>query len=62
MEIITAEAQRGERMKIRRPINFAVGVFCGICLVINIVKDRDAFTLCLNAIITVGNIIAGLLD
>lgn len=49
-------------MKIRRPINFAVGIFCGMCLVVNIiVKDRDAFTICLSAIVTAGNIIVGLL-
>lgn len=48
-------------MKIKHPVNFAIGVFCWICFVVNIVKGRDAFTLCFSAIATALNIIIGLI-
>ena len=46
---------------IKKPVNFAVGVFCGMCFIINIVNRRDKFTLTITAIATVSNIAIGLM-
>ena len=47
-------------MRIKKPVNFAVGIFCGLCFVINIVNGRDIFVLLIAAIATAVNIAIGL--
>ena len=50
---------RNGRM-IKNKFYFAVGIFCGICFVIDLVNHRDMFVLFIAAYATVGNIIIGL--
>ena len=45
---------------IKNPLNFAVGIFCVLCFVINIVNGRDIFTLLVFATATAVNITIGL--
>lgn len=45
---------------IKKPVNFAIGICCGVCLVINIINGRDAFVLLINAFATVSNIMMGI--
>lgn len=45
---------------IKNKINFAVGIFCGMCFVIGLVKHRDMFTLSITALATALNITIGL--
>ena len=45
---------------IKNPVNFAIGIFCGICFVINIVNGRDAFVLLISAFATALNIMIGI--
>ena len=45
---------------IKSPLNFAVGIFCGLCFVVGIVEGRDTFTLCVTALATAVNITIGL--
>lgn len=45
---------------IKNPVYFAIGIFCGICFIINIVNGRDAFTLLINAFATTSNITFGI--
>ena len=47
-------------MKIKRPLNFVVGIGCGICFVLGIVRGRDNFTVSLYAVLAVANLIFGL--
>ena len=46
---------------IKKPVDFAIGVFCGMCFIINIVNQRDTFTLTITAFATVLNITIGLM-
>ena len=41
---------------IKKPLNFVCGIWCGMCLVINIVNERDAFVLLVSALATVVNL------
>ena len=41
---------------IKKPVNFVCGIWCGMCLVINIVNGRDAFVLLVSALGTVVNL------
>ena len=60
MDAITrAVCGKAGRM-IKKPVSFAVGIFCGLCFVINIVNGRDIFTLSVCAIATAVNITIGL--
>ena len=45
---------------IKKPINFAIGIVCLLCFVINIVNHRDMSTLVITAFAAVGNIFIGL--
>ena len=45
---------------IKNPINFAIGIFCLLCFIVNIVKRRDSFIIYLSAIATALNITFGL--
>ena len=47
-------------MRIKKPVNFAIGIFCGLCFVINIVNGRDMFVLYISAIAASFNITIGL--
>lgn len=47
-------------MRIKKPVNFAIGIFCGLCFVINIVNGRDMLVLLITAIATAVNIAIGL--
>jgi hypothetical protein len=47
-------------VRIKKPVNFAIGIFCGLCFVINIVNGRGAFVLYINAIAASVNIAIGL--
>ena len=47
-------------MRIKKPVNFAVGIFCGLSFVINIVNGRDMLALLITAIATAVNIAIGL--
>jgi hypothetical protein len=47
-------------VRIKKPVNFAIGIFCGLCFVINIVNGRDMFYLCISAIAASVNIAIGL--
>ena len=40
---------------IKKPLNFVCGIWCGMCLVINIVNGRDAFVLLISALATAVN-------
>lgn len=54
--------QKGHKMKIKRPVNFAVGIFCLLGFILNVVNRRDIFDIVLTAICAVGNITFGLID
>lgn len=56
---ILACGSGGQRM-IKKPVYFAIGIFCGMCFIINIVNGRDAFTLLINAFSTAVNITYGM--
>ena len=45
---------------IKNPLYFTIGIFCGLCFVVGIVKDRDMFTLFVSAVATAVNITIGL--
>ena len=45
---------------IKNKFNFAVGIFCGMCFVINLVKNGDMFALSVTALATAINITIGL--
>ena len=45
---------------IKKPSNFAVGIFCLLCFIINIVNHKDMFTLVFSAFVAAGNITIGL--
>lgn len=45
---------------IKNPLNFGVGIFCGLCFVVGIVNGRDMFTLFVSALATAINITIGL--
>ena len=47
-------------MRIKKPVYFAIGIFCGLCFVINIVNGRDMLALLITAIATAVNIAIGL--
>ena len=47
-------------MRIKKPVNFAIGIFCGLCFVINIVNGRDMFVLLITAIAASVKIAIGL--
>ena len=47
-------------MRIKKPVNFALGIFCGLCFVINMVNGRNMFVLCITAIAASVNIAIGL--
>jgi hypothetical protein len=47
-------------VRIKKPVNFAIGIFCGLCFVINIVNGRDMFALFISAIAASANITIGL--
>lgn len=49
-------------MIIKHPVNFALGILCAMCFVVNIVKDRDAFALCVSAIGAAVNFTSGLIE
>ena len=50
---------KGDKM-IKKPSNFAVGIFCLLCFIINIVNHKDMFTLVFSAFVAAGNITIGL--
>ena len=45
---------------IKEPVYFAIGIFCGMCFIINIVNGRDAFALFISAFTTALNITIGI--
>ena len=45
---------------IKKPVYFAIGIFCGVCFIINIVNGRGLFVLLINAYATVSNIMIGI--
>jgi hypothetical protein len=45
---------------IKKPVYFAIGIFCGVCFIINIVNGRGSFVLLINAFATVSNIMMGI--
>ena len=45
---------------IKKPVNFAIGLFCGMGFIINIVNGRDAFALWISAFATALNITIGI--
>ncbi len=45
---------------IKNKINFAIGIFCGMCFVIGLVNHRDVFVLSTTAFATAANITIGL--
>ena len=47
-------------MRIKKPVNFVIGIICGLCFVINIVNGRDMFALFISAIAASVNIAIGL--
>ena len=47
-------------MRIKKPVNFALGIYCVLCFVINIVNGRDMFVLLITAIAASANIAIGL--
>lgn len=47
---------------IKHPFNFAVGIFCLLCFVLNVVNSRDTFDIVLTAISAAVNITFGLID
>ena len=44
---------------IKKPLNFAVGIFCLLCFIISIVNRRDEFVVLLSAFAAAGNIFIG---
>ena len=46
---------------IKNPFNFFVGIFCGMCFVINLVNRRDIYALSITALTTAVNITIGLM-
>jgi len=48
-------------MKIKHPVNFAIGIFCTICFIINIVTGKDAFDLWVSAVAASCNLAFGLM-
>lgn len=52
----------GGRMMIKKPVNFAIGIFCGMGFIINIVNGRDAFTLWISAFAAALNITIGIYE
>lgn len=49
-------------MKIKHPVNFAMGIFGLLCFVSDIVNRMNIFVIALIAMLTVGNIMCGLID
>lgn len=47
---------------VKKPVNFAIGLFCGMCFIINIVNGRDAFALFISAFATALNITIGIYE
>lgn len=47
---------------IKKPVNFAIGIFCGMGFIINIVNGRDAFTLWISAFAAALNITIGIYE
>lgn len=45
---------------IKKPFNFFIGIFCGMCFVINLVNHRDIYALSITALATALNITIGL--
>lgn len=45
---------------IRKPFNFWIGVFCGMCFILGIALHRDMSVLVISAFATVVNIAIGL--
>ena len=45
---------------IKNKINFAVGIFCGMCFVMGLVNHKDVFVLFTTAVATAVNITIGL--
>ena len=45
---------------IKKPVNFAIGLFCGMCFIMNIANGRDAFTLWISAFAVAANITIGI--
>ena len=57
---VRKKVEEGGRRMIKKPVYFAIGIFCGMCFIINIVNGRDAFTLLINAFSTAANITYGM--
>lgn len=47
-------------MRIKKPVNFAIGIFCVLCFVIDIMIGMNMFVLCITAIAASVNIMIGL--
>ena len=47
---------------IGHPVNFAIGIFCLLCFILNVVNRRDTFIIALTAIAAAGNITLGLIN
>lgn len=45
---------------IKKPINFVIGICCGVCFVIQLLRGRDDFVLAISAIAALTNIAIGL--
>jgi len=44
-------------MMIKNKFNFFVGIFCGLCFVVNVINERDPFIVRFTAIMTILNFI-----
>jgi hypothetical protein len=49
-------------MKIKRPFNFTIGIFCLLCFILTVVLRRDSFDIALTAVTAVGNLAFGLME
>lgn len=47
-------------MRIKKPVNFAIGIFCVLCFVMDMVNGVDMFVSCITAIAASVNIAIGL--
>jgi len=45
---------------IKKPVYFAIGLFCGMGFIINVINGRDAFALWISAFATAANITIGI--
>ena len=47
---------------IKNKFNFYVGIFCGLCFVVNVAKGRDSFMIGFTAFMAIANLICAFIE